>query len=78
MFKGTALATQLAGSAMSSFDDTASFAEAYFVRAHTLWVQWGAFAVASLLGEREFNVTFQAHLLIMTLDCFSAKQAWKG
>ncbi|KAI2495275.1 hypothetical protein MHU86_19246 [Fragilaria crotonensis] len=47
-----ALALQLAGSAMSQFEDTATSAKLYFISAHDMWVSWGALAVAKYLEEK--------------------------
>jgi hypothetical protein len=47
-----ALASELAGDCLATFEDTKNYAESYYVNAHRMWLSWGAIAVANTLSER--------------------------
>jgi predicted ATPase len=48
----TALAAQLAGEALSRYENTFIQAKSYFLQSRTIWLNWGAKAVADKLTER--------------------------
>lgn len=47
-----ALASELAGDCLATFEDSKNYAESYYVNAHRMWLSWGAIAVANKLSER--------------------------
>ena len=50
-----AVASELAGDCLATFEDTKKYAESYYVNAHRTWLSWGAIAVADKLSVRLKN-----------------------
>lgn len=57
-----AIAAQLAASALNNIDQLRVYSDSYLLRAHELWLSWGAHAIASKMAEDhpQLNLTLRS------------------